>query len=147
MVEEEENLKRGLIKSKTNGYLRSDQVEKAELNLDQEILFQGLSEKCLESYEEFSRDMAEAYDRAIECLKSNNPEPIKPDVIDNETFQGILKKFFHEFSASTKSVVHFIKTLPGFSYLDVADLAVLLEHHSMIIYLFLSFCCCFLLSR
>lgn len=128
MVEEEEYLKRALSRNNNNRYSRLDETQ---LALEEEILLIGLCDKCLESYEELSRDMVEAYNRAIVCLKYNKPESISADHIDQETYQGILKKLYNEFNANTQTIVRFIKSLPGFCHLDIADLTVLLEQQSM----------------
>lgn len=99
--------------------------------LDEERLSENLREKCFEAYEEFSRDMVDVYQRAIDCLRLNQPEPLSPDRIDQETIQLIWQNVLNKLSDNTKSIVYFIKSLPGFSQLDVSDLAALFEEHSM----------------
>lgn len=93
-------------------------------------LAKEIHEKCYPAYIEFSRDMIDTYQRAIECILTNKPEPIPADRIDNETFQSIWPKFTKKMGEHAKQIVLYINSLPGFCQLDVNDLEALFEEHS-----------------
>ena len=89
-----------------------------------------IRERCYHIYIEFSRDMVDTYYRAINCIKTNNPEPLQPDIIEKSTFQFIWQKFLNKMGENTKQLVLYIKNLPGFNQLDIDDLAILFDKHS-----------------
>ena len=100
------------------------------LNADQMRLLNEIGEKCYPAYTEFSRDMVDAYQQAINCIKTNEPEPLPAEHIDEETFQIILQKFLGKVEKSTKQTVLYIKSLPGFNQLNIDDLSALFDKHS-----------------
>lgn len=116
---------------RTSSSLSCGVVSRPGFNMDEESLSLELREKCFQAYEEFSRDMVEVYQRAIDCLKLNKPEPLHADRIDQETIKLIWQQSLNKISDNTKSIVYYIKGLPGFAHLDISDLATLLEEHSM----------------
>ena len=74
--------------------------------------------------------MVDTYQRAIDCIKTNKPEPLHPDIIDQEKFQLIWPKFLKKMGENAKKIVLYIKSLPGICQLDVNDLEALFEEHS-----------------
>ena len=104
--------------------------EKRILTPKQMRLAKEIREKCYPAYIEFSRDMVDTYQRAIDCIKTNKPEPLDPDIIDQEKFQLIWPKFLNKMGQNTKQLVLYIKSLPGLSQLDIDDLTTLFDKHS-----------------
>ena len=100
------------------------------LNPDQMRLANEIREKCYPAYIEFSRDMVDTYQRAIDCIKTNKPEPLPADRIDHATLQYILPKFLNKMGEKTKQIVLYIKSLPGICQLDLNDLTILFEEYS-----------------
>ena len=99
-------------------------------NRSQMKLAKEIREKCLPVYMEFSRDMVDTYSRGMNCIKTNSPEPLDDDSIDQETFQFIWPKLLYKMSENTKQLVLYIKNLPGFNQIDADDLAILFDKHS-----------------
>ena len=99
------------------------------LSPEQMRLAKEIREKCYPAYIEFSRDMVDVYQRALNCIKTNNPKPLYPDIIDKESFQFIWKKYLYKVDENTKQLVLYIKSLPGICQLDVNDLATLFDRH------------------
>ena len=106
-----------------------ESIEKM-LNPEQMRLEKEIREKCYPAYIEFSRDMIDTYQHAIDCIKTNKPEPLHPDIIDQEIFQIIWPKLLNQLDKNTKQLVHYMKSLPGFSELDIDDLSALFDKHS-----------------
>ena len=104
--------------------------EKRVLTPRQMRLANEIREKCYPAYIEFSRDMVDTYQRALNCIKTNTPEPLPADRIDHETFQYIWPKFLYKMAENTTQLVLYIKSLPGICQLDVNDLEALFEEHS-----------------
>ena len=100
------------------------------LSPEQMKLEKEIREKCYHAYIEFSRDMVDVYDRAINCIKTNEPEPLLADRINQETFQFIWSKLLNNIEENTKKLVLYIKSLPGLSQLDIDDLSALFDKHS-----------------
>ena len=103
------------------------------LNPAQMRIANAIREKCYPAYIEFSHDMVDTYQRAIKCIKTNNPEPLQPDIIDQEKFQFIWQKFLQKMGEHAKQIALYIKSLPGISQLDVNDLSTLFDKHSKFI--------------
>ena len=104
--------------------------QKEKLNPEQMRLAKEIREKCYPAYIEFSQDMVDTYQRAMNCIKTNNPEPLQPDIIDQESFQYIWPKFLYKMGENAKNLVLYIKSLPGICQLDVNDLSALFDKHS-----------------
>ena len=104
--------------------------EKKMLNTEQMRKAKEIREKCYPAYSEFSRDMVDVYQQAINCIKTNKPEPLDPEIIDEETFQNIWPKFLYKVEENTKQIVLYMKSLPGFNQLDNDDIATLFDKHS-----------------
>jgi hypothetical protein len=100
------------------------------LNPKQMRIANAIREKCYPAYIEFSHDMVDVYQRALKCIKTNNPEPLHPDIIDQETFKLIWQKFLQKMGEHAKQLAFYIKSLPGIFQLDVNDLATLFDKHS-----------------
>ena len=93
-------------------------------------LAKEIREKCYPAYLEFSRDMVDTYQRAIKCIKTNNPEPLHPDILEQESFQFIWTTFLQKMGEHAKELALYIKNLPGICQLDVNDLSALFDKHS-----------------
>ena len=104
--------------------------EKQKLNPEQMRLQKEIREKCYPAYIEFSQDMVDTYQQAMNCIKTNKPEPLQPDIIDQESFRFIWPKFLFKMGEHAKNLVLYIKSLPGFNQIDVDDLAILFDKHS-----------------
>ena len=104
--------------------------EKKMLNTEQMRLAKEIREKCYPAYTELSRDMVDVYQRAINCIKTNKPEPLDPEIMDEETFKYIWPKFLCKCEEDTKEIVFYIKSLPGICQLDANDLTALFDKHS-----------------
>ena len=100
------------------------------LNPDQMKLAKEIRKKCFPAYIDFTNDIIDTYQRALNCIKTNKPEPINPEIIDQKTFQYIWPKFLYRVDEGTKQLVLYIKSLPGFSQLDAKDLSALFDKHS-----------------
>ena len=100
------------------------------MNSDQMILSKEIRKKCFPAYIDFTSDIIDTYQRALNCIKTNKPEPINPEIIDQKTFQYIWPKFLYRVDEGTKQLVLYIKSLPGFSQLDAKDLSALFDKHS-----------------
>ena len=109
---------------------RSKENIKKMLNPEQMRLEKEIHEKCYPAYIEFSRDMINTYQHATDCIKTNKPEPLHPDIIDQEAFQIIWPKLLNQLDKNTKQLVHYMKSLPGLSELDIDDLSALFDKHS-----------------
>ena len=92
-------------------------------------LAKDIRDKCYIAYLDFSRDMVDTYQRAINCLKLNKPEPLHDDHIDQATIQFIWQQFLSKLEDNTKQLVFYIKSLPGLAQIDINDLATLFEEH------------------
>ena len=99
------------------------------LNPEKIKLAKEIDEKCYPAYIEFSQDMVDTYQHAIDWLKINKSKPIEDDKIDHATFQSILQKLVKKMGEYTKQHVTYLKSLPGLCELDVNDLATLYEEH------------------
>ena len=100
------------------------------LNPDQMRLAKEIRQKCFPAYIDYTSDIVDTYQRAINCIKTNIPGTLPADRIDEETFQIILKKFLYNTNENTKQLVIYIKSLPGFNQLDINDLSALFDKHS-----------------
>ena len=100
------------------------------LNPDQMRLAKEIRQKSFPAYIDFSSDIVENYQLAINCINNNKPEPINPENIDQKTFKSIWSTFLHGVDESTKQLVVYIKTLPGICQLDANDLSALFDKHS-----------------
>ena len=98
-------------------------------NPEQKKLEKEIREKCYPAYMEFSQDMFDTYQHAINCLKINKPERINDDKIDERTIHSVNQKMLLKLGENTKQQVSYLKTLPGLCELDVNDLATLYEKH------------------
>lgn len=94
-------------------------------------LSKEIREKCYPAYMHFSQDMIDIYQRAINCILTNKPEPISADRIDNATFKTIWPKFLYKIAQYSKQIVLYLKSLPGFSQLDHDDLEALFKEHCL----------------
>ena len=81
-----------------------EDIKKLMLNPHQVKLAKEIREKCYPAYTEFSRDMVDVYQRAIKCIKTNKPEPLNPEIIDEETFQNIWPKLLYKVEENTKQL-------------------------------------------
>ena len=93
-------------------------------------LAKEIRQKCFPAYIDYTRDIVDTYQRALNCINYNKPEPINPEVIDQKTLQIILSKFLYNVDQDTKQLVLYIKDLPGFNQLDINDLSALFDKHS-----------------
>jgi hypothetical protein len=99
------------------------------LNPDQMRLTKEIRQKCFPAYIDYTSDIVDTYQCALNCIKTNIPEPL-PDIIDEKTYQNIWPKFMNKMNENTKQLVIYIKSLPGFNQLDINDLSALFDKHS-----------------
>jgi hypothetical protein len=82
-------------------------------------------------YVEFMRDLIPLIERAHLCLKHNHPPPLSAEqLLDPHLIHLVWQQSMQKMSDLAKTVVFYIKKLPGFAQLDVTDLATLLTEHT-----------------
>lgn len=89
-----------------------------------------LNQKANQFYLEFMNDFIPIIEKAYECLKNNRPAPLPVEHLDQTLIQLIWQQCLTRANESAKSLVFYVKKLPGFDELDIFDFAALLAQHT-----------------